>query len=91
MIVRHFKIKVEGEVQGVGFRANTLMVARQLGLFGTVENKEDGSVYIEVEGGVEELEKFLVQVKKGTSRSQVSQLSIEEGPLNHFMNFSIQY
>ena len=39
-------IKVEGKVQGVGLRATIKSIADDLGICGTVENKDDGSVQI---------------------------------------------
>lgn len=47
--VRRFYV-VTGRVQGVGFRAWTVRRARRLDLRGTVRNRADGSVEIEVEG-----------------------------------------
>ena len=43
-------ITVKGRVQGVGFRFSTVREAEELGIKGFVENRMDGSVYIEAEG-----------------------------------------
>lgn len=42
--------RVEGIVQAVGFRYWTQREAKELGLIGTVSNKDDGSVAVVVEG-----------------------------------------
>mgnify|MGYP002519021524 FL=1 len=45
---RHYSI--EGQVQGVGFRYRACYAAQSLGLTGWVENEDDGSVSLEVQG-----------------------------------------
>lgn len=45
---RHYSI--EGQVQGVGFRYRAMYAAQHLGLTGWVENEDDGSVSLEVQG-----------------------------------------
>lgn len=44
------KARVEGVVQGVGFRYWTVRKAQELALTGTVRNNEDGSVAVVAEG-----------------------------------------
>lgn len=44
-----------GKVHGVGFRATTYRLAKELDLSGTVENLEDGTVEIYVQGSGEKL------------------------------------
>ena len=46
---RRVRVRVEGVVQGVGFRPHVYRLARELGLAGWVRNDERG-VVIEVEG-----------------------------------------
>ena len=41
---------VSGKVQGVGFRYRARYAAQNLGLTGWVENEDDGSVTLEVQG-----------------------------------------
>lgn len=45
---RHYSIS--GQVQGVGFRYRARYAAQSLGLTGWVENEDDGSVTLEVQG-----------------------------------------
>lgn len=45
---KHYSI--EGQVQGVGFRYRAMYAAQSLGLTGWVENEDDGSVSLEVQG-----------------------------------------
>lgn len=50
---------VHGKVQGVSFRARTVAFSKELGLSGTVENLDDGSVEIYAQGSMNQLEKLL--------------------------------
>jgi len=62
--VKRFRAIVRGRVQGVGFRACTQEVARDLGVGGWVRNLPDGAVEVEAEGdeaALRALEKFLRQ------------------------------
>jgi len=42
----NYKIEVKGNVQGVGYRYAAYQKANILGIKGTVQNQEDGSVVI---------------------------------------------
>lgn len=64
-------LQVTGRVQGVGFRAFVQRVATRLELSGFVENRPDGSVYLEVSGSPEVLEKLAVLIRKGPPASTV--------------------
>jgi hydrogenase maturation protein HypF len=55
---RRARIRVEGVVQGVGFRPYVFRLARELGLSGFVLNDERG-VLAEVEGDAHALERFI--------------------------------
>ncbi|MDM7275336.1 MAG: acylphosphatase, partial [Thermoprotei archaeon] len=59
------KIKVYGEVQGVGFRAWAARRALKLNLKGYVANEPDGTVTIVAEGPREAIEKLLEECKRG--------------------------
>lgn len=56
-----------GKVQGVGFRFYAKMHADSLGLSGWVQNEEDGSVLMEVQGQKERIEQMIVLIKKERS------------------------
>ncbi|ULQ60720.1 acylphosphatase [Brucepastera parasyntrophica] len=57
-------IFVYGRVQGVGFRARTVSLARSLGVCGWVRNRSDGSVEIAAEAAPQIIEQFLEKLKK---------------------------
>ena len=88
-ILKHFKIRIRGRVQGVYFRASTSDMARELGLVGFVSNQEDGSVYAEVEGDKAQLEKFLDWCHQGPGSAVVEKVDCEEGDLVGFHEFKI--
>lgn len=68
---------VSGQVQGVGFRYYINRLARRYILTGWVRNVEDGRVEIMAEGEEIPLQDFLVEVKKGSRWSTVSEVSTE--------------
>ncbi|MFA5059728.1 MAG: carbamoyltransferase HypF [Candidatus Omnitrophota bacterium] len=57
------KIIVQGTVQGVGFRPFIFRLAQELKLTGWVKNSLSGAV-IEAEGAKENLEHFIIRIKK---------------------------
>lgn len=59
------RLRVTGRVQGVGFRWFVKETARRLGLAGWVRNDPDGSVLLEVEGPVDDVERLRAAVRKG--------------------------
>jgi acylphosphatase len=70
-------IKVNGLVQGVGFRYFMLQRALQLGLTGFVRNLPDGSVEAEAEGRESSLLALLDDVKRGPLGAEVDELEQE--------------
>jgi len=59
MKVYHKKVTFRGHVQGVGFRYQTLDVAKGFDVSGFVRNEMDGSVTLEVEGEIREVHEFI--------------------------------
>ncbi len=84
---KHLNIKVYGKVQGVFFRVSAKDEADKLGLKGFARNEKDGSVYIEVEGKKETLDKFLEWCKNGPEAAMVEKLEIKEGTVKNFSEF----
>ncbi|MBR4360926.1 MAG: acylphosphatase [Clostridia bacterium] len=58
-----WRLRCFGRVQHVGFRYTAMYLANKLYLTGWVENREDGSVLLEAQGGTAQLRKFLIQLK----------------------------
>ena len=74
--------RVNGRVQGVGFRWWTQSQAQELGLTGTVRNAPDGSVEIHAWGTSAALEIFSRRLHVGPATAQVDQVavSVSSGP-----------
>lgn len=62
--VSHRDVWYAGHVQGVGFRAQVLNLARGYDVTGYVQNLSDGRVYLHAEGVEDEVEAFAGQVLK---------------------------
>lgn len=85
-----YKIQVFGKVQGVYFRASTRLKAIELLLKGYVENRKDGSVYIEAEGTEDQVKLFLEWCKNGPPGADVTKIHRSEGPLCYYTDFIIR-
>ena len=68
------RFRVEGRVQGVGFRAWAQAQAQSLGLAGAVRNDPDGAVSGVAEGGEAELEAFRARLAAGPPQARVAAL-----------------
>lgn len=89
-MVKHWNIRVIGEVQGVFFRYSAKEKAEELGIAGFARNEGDGSVYIEAEGEEDALRVFLEWCKKGPSSASVSKVESNEEALENYKEFSMQ-
>lgn len=69
--------RVTGRVQGVFFRAWTRETAHELGLRGTVRNRDDGSVEVHAEGSAESLEEFQERLWKGPPAARVEGVAVK--------------
>jgi len=79
-----FKIHVRGRVQGVGFRWSAVREARNRGIKGFVKNLSDGSVYIEAEGSMKQLNTFVEWCKKGPGFGFVDSVNVDTfAPVNY--------
>lgn len=83
-------ITVSGRVQGVGFRYYTKKKATECNVSGFVQNKSDGSVYIEASGETLDIETFIDWCKRGPSWARVSEIKISEFPYKAWSTFEIR-
>lgn len=83
-------VRFEGRVQGVGFRANVLDLARGFEVQGLVRNLSDGSVQLISEGESAELQKFLQSIRQRMQRNIVHENAHWEDISElEFLDFSI--
>lgn len=83
-------IKVEGIVQGVGFRPFVYNLAQKLTLKGWVNNNSEG-VYIDIEGKADSLDSFLSTLKHDAPPlSKIEQITLEEKEIVNFSEFAIK-
>lgn len=70
--VRRLRLRFVGQVQGVGFRWTSSLVAKRLGLSGWVRNNPDGSVSAEIQGADAHVGAFLPQMLEEYRRHPIT-------------------
>jgi len=90
MRTQHVEIHIKGKVQGVYFRASTQLKARDLGLVGFVENQLDGSVFIQAEGALKDLEELLLWCHRGPEHARVDEVKHQYSSPIGYTKFSIR-
>ena len=88
-MIESIHIIVHGRVQGVWFRAGTKEKADELGLFGWVKNKSEGTVEIHAEGEKLQLENFIFWRREGTPAANVTSLNLNQTSFQNFTSFEI--
>ena len=92
MEIKHVKIQVYGRVQGVFFRDTTRKVAKKLNLTGYAKNMVDGSVLIEAEGPLEELNELIEFAKIGPRWAKIDKIDIKySDEIKNYSNFRITF
>ncbi len=69
--------KITGRVQGVGFRYFVLQNANDLSLTGWVRNLWDGRVEVTAEGPHDNLNQFLVKLRRGPLSADVENVDYD--------------
>jgi acylphosphatase len=83
-------LSVDGRVQGVFFRHSARIRAARLGLTGTAENLNDGSLRIILEGERAKLDEFIAWAKSGPPLARVDEIAITWGqPTGEYSGFKI--
>lgn len=90
-MIKHAVITIQGQVQGVSFRAEAQKKAKTLGLRGFVKNLEDGGVYVEAEGEERDVKKFIIWCHMGPELSRVEKVKFEfNRDFKYFREFTIE-
>ena len=78
-------IKIQGRVQGVGFRRWAVAQAEEIGgISGWIHNEYDGSVQIMMRGEEEKIDKMILACQKGSPFSRVDRVSFIIGRWSSF-------
>jgi len=88
--MKHLNIRVHGRVQGVFFRASARDKAQSLGISGYVENRRDGSVFIEAEGPEAALDALVDWCHQGPPRARVDSVEQEKADIQKMKGFTIR-
>lgn len=84
------KYKIDGRVQGVGFRAFVRHAANGLGVRGWARNLDDGGVEVYAIGTPEQLSEFAGLVRKGPRLADVRSVEELEAALENWSDFLIR-
>lgn len=82
-------LTIEGFVQGVSFRANTVAVAKRHGINGWVKNNPNGNVEAVLEGEEGPVKKVIEWCQSGPSLARVDHVRVTWEPFrNEFDDFT---
>lgn len=87
-----FFARIQGRVQGVGFRYTCFHEAQLRGLLGWVRNSPEGDVEVWAEGPREKLETFLRWLRRGPSNARVDAVDYSlHAPTGAYKDFGVEY
>jgi acylphosphatase len=72
------RLRIEGRVQGVGYRAWCVGQARGLNLRGWVRNRADGTVEVFVQGDTADVEALIARCRKGPVFAKVTDVIVSD-------------
>lgn len=75
---RSVRVRIEGRVQGVGFRYWMEAVATELGLTGWVRNRRDGAVEALLAGASGDVAEMLERCRDGPRAAAVTSVEVAE-------------
>jgi len=73
----HMNIRIEGDVQGMGFRDFAVREANTRGLKGWVRNRSDGSLEAVASGPQKTVEDFIAACMRGPAGARVTALNLQ--------------
>lgn len=87
-IARH--LRIEGRVQGVGYRCEMLSKAQQLGLTGWVRNRHDDSVEAVVCGDfMNDIDEIITWARSGPRLADVTRIQVSDTEIPYQDGFVI--
>jgi acylphosphatase len=88
---KRIHIRVEGRVQGVGFRFFVRGKAANMGMSGWVKNMPDGAVELEAQGSAAECDALASLVREGPPLAHVARQAVREIPSKNESGFVIRH
>ena len=82
--------RVQGRVQGVGFRYFVKQNADTIGVRGFVRNEDDGSVFTYAHGNPEQINRFGAAIRTGPRFSEVRGVEEKESSVLKYNSFIIE-
>ena len=80
-------LRVEGRVQGVGFREGCVQRVRTLGLTGFVRNRRDDSVEVMLQGPADTVARMQAWLHEGPPLARVDRVTVSSAPVAVFESF----
>jgi acylphosphatase len=87
---RTVHLRIEGRVQGVGYRAFVDMRATELGLSGWVRNRRDGSVEAVLQGPPAAVGDMLEMCRRGPPAARVDNVEVIGEGVGAFAGFEVR-
>jgi acylphosphatase len=84
------RVRIEGRVQGVGFRAWVAIRAQAFGLFGWVANRRDGGVEAVLSGDPCQVDELVAMCHEGPPGGHVAWVAVHDEPDCACDGFSIR-
>jgi acylphosphatase len=86
------QLRIEGTVQGVGYRHALQREAERLGLSGWVRNRRDGSVESVAQGATEALQALEAWARRGPPAARVTRVtaSLPDAEPGNYQRFEIR-
>ncbi len=84
--------KIEALLFAYGEVLDAKRIAKKLGVYGQVENLDNGKVRVEAEGEEEDIKKFEEELNSGSALSRIKAISCEQSDkLSGFSDFNVIY
>lgn len=85
---RCVRVKINGYVQGIGFRAETQDIAQKHGITGKAVNCPDGSVEVTACGEEDSIAKLVKWLHQGPDKAKVESVTVESVDVTTPKNFT---
>lgn len=78
-------LKIDGRVQGIGFRAWAVRTAKELNVSGWVRNVDDGTVEIRMKGEEDQIDEMIKRAYQGPMLARVDEVKFLPKPPSYFL------